>query len=997
MASLLPLLSLAPKQRTSRKPTLLTCAAVVLLCLPLPAAAAKGRDNPVSVAAGELLDAAVAAREAGDPERELALLEEGLATLDASASYPVLDRMRQNLGERGILGRAVGVAERELRAARTPAEEHHVLVNLVNLYAGLHQHEKAAQALGRLELLMQRLRSLKGWERKGLLWQAGLARAKAAFHTKAGHLAQAEDAWKACLSSTEAMLRERTERSGGAQYVSCIAGLIDVQIATGQLAAAGASADQLRTSSERLVELKSRPGLMVGVDAVLGRLAVQQGRPVEARRIYTRALAALQSANAGDDSLRAASLRLQLALLDMLEGRWDSALTWHRQRAEALLRAGEGRGNNGANSVEYAYTLLRLGRSAEALEMLDKSVAARSEIYDANSLYLLESHAFRGIALAAAGRREEALGELRTAIPAILEIMRGERSSAEAGVLRTARMNWMLDGYLSLLADVAADATSGASSFAIDEAFRMADLARGGTVQRALAASSSRASISDPALAEIARREQDLQREISSLSESIGNLLVRGRIAEQDKVVADMRATLAKLRAEHATAQAEIERRFPDYAALLTPKPVGIAGLQTLLKPTEAVIAVYAGSERSMVWAVRATGAPVFAIVPLSSEQLDLKVQTLRQALDPTAEEAGRLPRFRFDIAHELYRKLLAPVESGWLGAEELIVIPHGRLGQLPFGVLTTAAFVPTPAKLAYAEMAAAPWLIKQLAISQLPAAVVLPALRSASRGRPAPRAFIGFGDPVFAADAPGGAGAATRGSVQRRKLVVARQAVSAPGGAEGELALPINFKLLPQLPDTAAEIEEVAGVLAAVNARDVYLHRRASEALVKQADLVNYRVVMFATHGLMNGEMPGLYQPALALSNPAITGDGEDGMLTMEEVLGLKLNADWVVLSACNSAAAGGASGESVSGLGRAFFYAGAKSLLVTNWAVETESARMLTTEAFRRQAASPGLSRAQALQQSALALMKKAAGSDYSYAHPMFWAPYSIIGDGG
>jgi CHAT domain-containing protein len=85
------------------------------------------------------------------------------------------------------------------------------------------------------------------------------------------------------------------------------------------------------------------------------------------------------------------------------------------------------------------------------------------------------------------------------------------------------------------------------------------------------------------------------------------------------------------------------------------------------------------------------------------------------------------------------------------------------------------------------------------------------------------------------------------------------------------------------------------------------------------------------------------------------------------------------------------------VSGLGRAFFYAGAKSLLVTNWAVETESARLLTTEAFRLQAMDPGLPRARALQQSALSLMKKSAGQDYSYAHPMFWAPYTLVGDGG
>jgi len=299
--------------------------------------------------------------------------------------------------------------------------------------------------------------------------------------------------------------------------------------------------------------------------------------------------------------------------------------------------------------------------------------------------------------------------------------------------------------------------------------------------------------------------------------------------------------------------------------------------------------------------------------------------------------------------------------------------------------------------------MAAAPWLIRQVAVSQLPAAIAMPALRGTTGTSPAersPRAFIGFGDPTFMPIAPVAA-VAMRGALKRRNLPVQANTTTHPPTAGTEqpfaMAPPINFKLLPPLPDTALEIDEVAKVLAADKTRDVFLQLRASESMVKKTDLTPYRIVMFATHGLMGGEMPGLYQPALALSNPSLSGDGEDGMLTMEEILGLKLKADWVVLSACNSAAAGGQSSESVSGLGRAFFYAGTKSLLVTNWAVETESARLLTTELFRLQANQPTLSRARALQQSSLSLMKQTAGSDFSYAHPMFWAPYTLVGDGG
>jgi CHAT domain-containing protein len=167
--------------------------------------------------------------------------------------------------------------------------------------------------------------------------------------------------------------------------------------------------------------------------------------------------------------------------------------------------------------------------------------------------------------------------------------------------------------------------------------------------------------------------------------------------------------------------------------------------------------------------------------------------------------------------------------------------------------------------------------------------------------------------------------------------------------------------------------------------------------------NLADRRVIMFATHGLVPGDLDGLQQPALALSAPQVAGDagGGDGLLTLDKILGLRLDADWVVLSACNTAAAGSEGGEAVSGLGRAFFYAGARALLVTNWPVETRSARLLTTDIFRRQAEDARLSRAEALRQSMLDLIdrggpKRGDSLLFSYAHPIFWAPFSLVGDG-
>ena len=185
---------------------------------------------------------------------------------------------------------------------------------------------------------------------------------------------------------------------------------------------------------------------------------------------------------------------------------------------------------------------------------------------------------------------------------------------------------------------------------------------------------------------------------------------------------------------------------------------------------------------------------------------------------------------------------------------------------------------------------------------------------------------------------------------------------------------------------------------------RDVFLAVQANESVVRALSLSRYRVIMFATHGLVPGDLDGLTQPALALTAPEVAQIGGDGLLTMDEILGLRLNADWVVLSACNTASGNGAGSEAISGLGRAFFYAGARALLVSNWPVETTSAKWLTTELFRRQAEDPRQSRAEMLRQTQNALIDQPGHTHpitkelvHSYAHPLFWAPFVLVGDGG
>ncbi len=209
------------------------------------------------------------------------------------------------------------------------------------------------------------------------------------------------------------------------------------------------------------------------------------------------------------------------------------------------------------------------------------------------------------------------------------------------------------------------------------------------------------------------------------------------------------------------------------------------------------------------------------------------------------------------------------------------------------------------------------------------------------------------------------------------------------------------QLALLSRLPDTNQEILEIAAVLKADNS-DIFLQRNASVKNVMSTDLSNRKIVMFATHGLVPGELDGLTQPALAMSTPTLTGDPDDGLLTVEKILELKLNADWVILSACNTAAGDGGGSEAISGLGRAFFYAGARALLVSNWPVDSVSSRLLMTDLFKRQSDQPSLLKAEALRLSMLQLADKGNAKDektgktsYAYGHPLFWAPYSLVGN--
>jgi CHAT domain-containing protein len=265
------------------------------------------------------------------------------------------------------------------------------------------------------------------------------------------------------------------------------------------------------------------------------------------------------------------------------------------------------------------------------------------------------------------------------------------------------------------------------------------------------------------------------------------------------------------------------------------------------------------------------------------------------------------------------------------------------------------------------------------MAVSVLPAVSSLAEIRTIARPSAAEQPFIGFGNPGFGGAA--GGGDASLAALGRKCRVSA-----------DERADPALLQALAPLPETADEIKAMAAALNAP-ADAVVLGAAASEAEIRKRELSRYRVLAFATHGLLPGELACQNEPALAFTPGRGTTGADDGLLNASEIARLRLDADWVVLSACNTAGPDGSArgGQALSGLVRAFLYAGSRAVLATHWAVASEPTVTLTTGTFSA-FAKPGVGRAEALRQSQLAML-----SDPKTQHPVFWAPFVVVGEGG
>lgn len=414
-------------------------------------------------------------------------------------------------------------------------------------------------------------------------------------------------------------------------------------------------------------------------------------------------------------------------------------------------------------------------------------------------------------------------------------------------------------------------------------------------------------------------------------------------------------------------------------ADILLPQPLEADAVQGLLGPDEALV-FFVGSWVEVHGFVITREAVTWREIALKAPEIDALIARFRAGIGaPLGRGVTVLspspapgPDDVLGPAARLYQTLLGPFAEQLRGKTHLMVAADGELAKLPFEALLVEP--PPPAPIDARKLH---WLVRDHAVTVLPVLSIIAERSQEMTPDASGELYLGIGDPDYAAVAG-----------EPRLL----EAVEALG------------KLKP-LPESADEVRRIADAFG-VPAQHTLIGKEASEeklyALSTSGVLARYRMLLFATHGLLPGEVEGLYQPALALTPSAEDGRGSimrqslgltiaDGLLTASEILQLKLKADIVVLSACNTGADSPVDSEAYSGLAAAFLSAGARSVMVSHWPVQSDAAVAITTGTIAHWASrKPGRDFAFAFRQALLEVIDKSPET----AKPAYWAPFSLFG---
>lgn len=714
-------------------------------------------------------------------------------------------------------------------------------------------------------------------------------------------------------------------------------------------------------------------------------------------------------------SLQWADRALELASSSMGEKEWTGLALHHKFRAQAALGQDKECLQTFQETVkvwESIGDLMSLGRTHQymalafyeprnnyegALAAYDQAIRVYAQIHALEYIAAIQLN--KGAIYERQGEIEKAKKAYMASIDA-MESMRSKLTSEEHKLTFFARRSKPYEALISLLIR---SYRKGSRLEDGIQAFYVSEQAKARTFQEMLAKASARRVIgrSNPRIGQYVNRERDL---VDNLTQ-YRNLLTEAfnkpeakRDQNQIKIFEkDMIATETRL----AVLEREIESNFPEYADLKKPRLKTIKELQeNILKPGEVIISYFITEENLIAWVITA-GDVHIAVADIKSNELRSKIRSYKYSLEKVGRTGNPddLAAYNVKAANELYRILVKSVEKHIQGAQIVYISAHDVLYTLPFETLvkdgpeTEKLFrkyenITLRNSIRSSDHSRLPFLLKDYPISYLPSVSVLSSVRTFLKDGydKWTEPLVAFADPVFCPQELKKGG---KDVFLNRGTDFALMALR----GSGSLTDADPCKVLPRLSATADEVKAIAVTLKAK--KRPFLRENARETVLKTIDLKPYRYVTIATHGLLAGEFK-VNQPSLVLS---LVGDGKnDGLLEMDEVLGLDIHAELVTLSACNTSAAEGGTdkGEGFVGLTRSFMFAGTPSVLVTHWSVESETTRDLMIKAHQM-ISSKG--RAKALRDAKLDMIVRSidiGGAKISTAHPYFWGGFVLVGDG-
>jgi CHAT domain-containing protein/tetratricopeptide (TPR) repeat protein len=844
------------------------------------------------------------------------------------------------------------------------------------------------------------------------------------YHSQ-GRYAEAEPLYKRALAIEENALG--VEHPSVATSLNNLAGLY---YALGRYAEAEPLFKRALAMEEKALGVE-HPSVATALNNLAG-LYYALGRYAEAEPLFKRALAIDEKALGAEHPSVATDLN-NLAGLYNGQGRYAEAEPLFKRALATDEKAfGADHPSVAADLNNLASHYDNRGRYAEAEPLYKRALAIEEKA--AGAEHPSVAIALNNLAGLALGQRNwaQAADYWRRATGVIERRTERGLAGSDGSVKGEAvRNSWYFSGLVKMTDRLAPQGHADRARQA-REMFETAQWAQASDAASSLAQMAARSAKGDAALAKLVRERQDLVGEwqvkdkhlISAKSEPPAR-----RNPDAEKMLSDRLASIdERLKAINA----RFANDFPEYASLTSPKPASVAEVQALLRPNEALVLYLDTDERfkptpeeTFIWVITKRDVR-WEKSELGTKALNEHVAALRCELDaalwddePAAARCRSLVKIAperdaygniryetlpFDTtrANTLYDALFGPI-ADVIRDKHLLIVPSGALTQLPFQVLITDK--PDPALSGIEALRRAAWLIRSNALTVLPSVSSLKALRQFAKESHANRTLIGFGNPLLNGPDAGYSTLATAARSKTSCPELPKQGVAKlTGTRRGVLPLGLSRGLADvgeirsqvPLPETADELCAVARDLR-VTDEDIWLGNRATEAAIKRlseaGELSKYHIVHFATHGALAGQVSGNAEPGLILTPPNTATEGDDGYLSVSEITNLKLDADWVILSACNTAAGSTEGAEALSGLARAFFYAGARALLVSHWAVASEATVKLITGTVGRMASDRSVGRAEAMRQSMLALIDKGEAFE---AHPAFWAPFVVVGEG-